>query len=178
MFWSKDLKDWQQRLAIQQESEHLFNSSVCAGRDGFVMAYETNDPKYPAFTIKFAESKDLMTWTKVPAAIFGTDRYTACPCIRYTDGYYYMIYIEHRTPRWFFESFIARSRDLAAWELGNANPVLTPNLDDEGINASDVDILEWEEDLPLLQRRRSNDVGQSEARDDEAASKLFESYFP
>ncbi len=180
MFWSKDLKDWQQRLAIQQESEHLFNSSVCAGRDGFVMAYETNDPKYPAFTIKFAESKDLMTWTKVPAAIFGTDRYTACPCIRYTDGYYYMIYIEHRTPRWFFESFIARSRDLAAWELGNANPVLTPNYDDEGINASDVDILEWEGKTFLYYNVGDQMTWGKVKRAvyDGPASRLFESYFP
>lgn len=144
MFWSKDLKEWRQRVVIEQEAEHLFNSSVCAGPDGFVMAYESNDRAYPAFTIKFATSKDFMTWTKVPDAVFGTDRYTACPCIRYADGYFYMIYLEHRTPRWFFESFIARSRDLAAWEVGDANPVLTPDREDEGINASDVDILEWE----------------------------------
>lgn len=144
MFWSKDLKEWQQKVVIQQENEHLFNSSVCAGPDGFVMAYESNDSKYTPFSVKFATSKDLMTWTKVPNSVFGEDRYTACPCIRYANGYYYMIYLEHRTPRWTFESYIARSEDLVNWQLGDANPVLTANLDDEGVNASDVDILEWD----------------------------------
>lgn len=144
MFWSNDLKTWKERVVVRQDNEHLFNSSVCAGPDGFVMAYETNDPKYPAFTIKFARSKDLMTWTKIPGAVFGADRYTACPCIRYVDGFYYMVYLEHRRPRWFFESYVARSKDLSAWEVGAGNPVLTPDLGDEGVNASDVDILEWD----------------------------------
>lgn len=142
VFWSRDLKEWQQQTAIEQESEHLFNSSVAAHPGGYVMAYETNDPKYPAFTIKFATSGDLKTWTKVDGAIFGTDRYTACPWLHYTDGYYYMIYLEHRRPLWRFESYLARSKDLVTWELAPSNPVLKPALDDEGINTSDVDVLE------------------------------------
>jgi hypothetical protein len=142
VFWSADLKQWEQRKVIEQEKEHLFNSTVCAAPGGFVMAYETNDPKYPAFSIKFARSKDLKTWAKVPDVVFGADRYTACPCLRYSDGYFYIIYTEHRTPRWFFESYVARSKDLAAWRLSPMNPVITPTGDDEGINTSDVDLIE------------------------------------
>lgn len=144
MFKSTDLKNWEQKpVIVQDEKEHLFNSSVCAGSEGFVMAYETNDPAYPAFTIKFARSADLENWEKVPGAVFGTDRYTACPCIRYAGGYYYLLYLEHRTPRWFFETFIARSCDLQHWELSKANPVLTPSEIDDGINASDPDLIEY-----------------------------------
>jgi len=141
-FKSKDLRSWQQKLVVKQEREHLFNSSVCAAPNGFVMAYESDDPRWPAFTIKFATSTSLEDWAKVPDALFGTNRYTACPCLRFANGYYYLLYLEHRTPRWFFETCLARSKDLKSWELSPTNPILTPGLDD-GINASDPDILEF-----------------------------------
>ena len=145
VFHSPDLKRWEQKIVIKQDpAEHLFNSSVCRGPDGYVMAYETDDPAYPAFTVKFARSPDLLSWERLPGAVFGTDRYTACPCIRYAGGQYYMLYLEHRSPRWFFETYVARSPDLHSWELSPANPVLTPQGDDEGINASDPDVVEWE----------------------------------
>ena len=140
-FWSKDLKTWEDAPAIRrQKGEGLFNSSVCQGPDGFVMAYESNDRAYPAFTAKFARSDDLKTWTPVPGALLGTDRYAACPCIRFANGFYYVLYLEHRTPRWFFETYIARSADLKAWELSAENPVLSPQGLGEGINASDPDL--------------------------------------
>ena len=144
VFRSSDLKSWESSRVIEQEpTEHLFNSTVCKGADGFVMAYETNDPKWPAFSVKFAKSDDLIHWTKVPNAIFGKKRYTACPCIRYANGWYYMMYTEHRTPRWFFEVYIARSKDLNTWELSAANPVLTADEIDDGIDASDPDIADF-----------------------------------
>jgi len=141
---SADLKHWDKKVVITQDKEHLFNTSVCAGPDGFVMAYESNDPTYPAFTVKFAASKDLEHWTKLPDAVFGTNRYAACPCIRYADGWYYMMYLEHRVPRWYFQTYIARSKDLKTWWLSAANPVLSPSDLDEGINASDPDIIEFD----------------------------------
>ncbi len=143
LFKSADLKTWDKQVVLVQEKEHLFNSSVCADEQGFVMAYESDDPAYPAFTIKFARSDDLFHWTKEPEALFGKDRYTACPCIRFANGYYYMMYLEHRRPRWFFETYLARSRDLKEWTLSPRNPVLTPGKD-EGINASDPDIAEFQ----------------------------------
>jgi hypothetical protein len=145
LFKSSDLKSWEKKIVVKQDPhEHLFNSSVCEGPDGFVMAYETDDPSYPPFSIKFARSKDLESWTRVPDVVFGTDRYTACPCIRYASGYYYLMYLEHRTPRWFFETFMARSKDLKTWQLSPLNPMLTPDGIDDGINASDLDVIEHE----------------------------------
>ncbi|MCU0959466.1 MAG: hypothetical protein MUF48_05115 [Pirellulaceae bacterium] len=144
MFKSTDLEHWESRVVVSQENEHLFNSSACAGRDGFVMAYESNDPAYPAFTTKFASSPDLEHWTKLPDATFGTNRYTACPCIRYVNDYYYVLYLEHRTPRHYFETYLTRSRDLRHWELSAANPVLAPTALDDGINASDPDLVEFD----------------------------------
>ncbi len=144
LFKSTDLKNWQSKIVIQQGNEHLFNSSVCEGPDGFVMAYESNDRTYPPFTTKFAVSKDLEDWTKMPEAIFGTDRYTACPCIRYVNGYYYVLYLERRFPRHYFETYITRSKNLKTWERSSANPILTPNAIDDGINASDPDLVEFQ----------------------------------
>jgi beta-xylosidase len=106
------------------------------------MAYETNHPAWPAFTVKFARSKDLVNWTVDGEALLGTDRYAACPCIRYANGYYYVLYLEQRKPRWFFEVYAARSRDLRKWESSGTNPVLTPDGQTDGINASDADLCE------------------------------------
>ena len=143
LFRSSDLKNWTKKVVIEQEgAEHLFNTSVCEKPGGFVMAYESDDPAYTPFTIKYAVSDDLENWTKVPGAVFGRDRYAACPCIRYAGGYYYQLYLEHRTPRWFFETHIARSKDLKHWEQSSMNPVLTPEGLDEGNNASDPEIVE------------------------------------
>ncbi len=145
LFQSSDLKNWKEHVVIRQEAdEHLFNSSVCAGPGGYIMAYESNDPDYPAFTVKFARSDNLEDWKKMPEALFGSNRYAACPVIRYVDGYYYLLYLEHRKPRHYFETYIARSADLKNWELSAANPVLRPEGLDEGINASDPDIIAWQ----------------------------------
>jgi hypothetical protein len=54
-----------------------------------------------------------------------------------------MLYLERRTPRWFFETYIARSKDLRTWELGRGNPVLSPEGLDEGINASDPEVIRF-----------------------------------
>jgi hypothetical protein len=142
MFESDNLRSWHAKVVVWQEAEHLYNSSVCQTDTGFVMAYESDDPKFTPFTIKFATSMDLDRWTKVPGVVFGGDRYAACPCLRYVNGYYYLLYLEHRTPRWFFETYLARSRDLRTWEVSAANPILSPGPAD-GINSSDPDILEF-----------------------------------
>ena len=35
------------QIIIEQEKEHLFNSTLCKGPDGYVLAYESNTPDYP-----------------------------------------------------------------------------------------------------------------------------------
>lgn len=143
LFRSADLTTWESHVVIRQENENLFNSSVCAGPEGFVMAYESNDGSYPPFTIKFATSRDLRTWTRVREAVVGSNRYAACPCLRFADGWYYLMYLEHRAPRHVFETYISRSRDLRTWYWSAANPVLAAEGLDEGINASDPEIVEF-----------------------------------
>jgi hypothetical protein len=113
------------------------------------MAYESNLPVQ--FCFKFARSGNLSSWRKVPGLIFtgANNEYSACPVIRYFAPYYYVIYLHAAIPGhrgWV--SFLARSSDLAAWELSPFNPILEAS-EGEGINNSDVDILEYENNTYL-----------------------------
>jgi alpha-L-fucosidase len=143
-FQTRDLAHWSQpRVVIKERpDEQLFNQSVCRAGDRFVMAYESNDPRWPAFTIKFAESPDLVHWRTLPDRIFGQDRYTACPWLTYLDGHFYLLYLEHIEPRWWFDTHLVRSKDLATWEPSPRNPILAPSPG-EDCNTSDPDATEF-----------------------------------
>ena len=161
---STDLENWSapELVVKQEEGEQCYNQSVCHDGRRFVMAYETNS--FVPFTMKFAVSDDLSTWQKLDGAIFGKDRYAACPAIRHSNGYYYMLYLEQFDSPRSFETYIARSKDLMEWETSPHNPVLIPDrLRDihpdspylrrnsfpdcveisKECNASDPDLIEW-----------------------------------
>lgn len=141
-FSSKDLKCWDRRDVLNAgPGELLFNQSVCKTDQGFVMAFEVQDEDTVPFTIYFAQSTDLHNWERIPDAVYGADRYAACPAIRYVDGWYYLFYLEQSAPRWWFEMCVARSKDLVSWQQSAKNPVLTPE-DCELCNASDIDLVE------------------------------------
>lgn len=141
---TSDLKTWKtEKVIVPEENEHLFNSSVCRDDKGYVMAYESDKPVQ--FCFKFARSTDLSKWEKIPDLVFTGEKheYSACPLIRYFKPYYYVIYlhapIEGRNG-WI--SYLARSKDLADWELSPFIPILEAEAG-EGKNNSDVDILEY-----------------------------------
>ncbi|WP_349315814.1 hypothetical protein [Chitinophaga sp. MM2321] len=142
-FVTTDLKTWtQEKVILPEGDEHLFNTSVCKDEEGYLMAYESDKPV--AFCFKFARSKDLAKWEKIPGIVFTGEKreYSACPVIRYLKPYYYVIYLhagkgEHQE----WTSFMARSKDLSNWELSPFNPVLEASAG-EGKNNSDVDLIE------------------------------------
>jgi hypothetical protein len=93
--------------------------------------------------------------------VYSKEKYTACPALRYLDGYFYMLYLETR-PGPTDETFIVRSKDLKRWESSRLNPVMAfsdedkrianPKLTAEqkkainkakNINNSDVDLCEF-----------------------------------
>ena len=141
---STDLKNWKtEKVILPEGAEHLFNSSVCRDEKGFLMAYESDKPVQ--FCFKFARSVDLSNWKKLENLIFTgvNHEYSACPVIRYIKPWYYVIYLHAATEGhkgWI--SYLARSADLAEWELSPYNPILEAESG-EGINNSDVDILEY-----------------------------------
>lgn len=144
VFWSDDLRTWNQQVAVPHAPEEtILNTSVCPSPDGYVMACEITHPAYVPFTITFARSANLLDWSRVPDAVFAPDRYAACPCLRYSNGFYQMLYLEHRPDPRRFETYLARSSDLKQWDLSPRNPILAAD-GDEGCNNSDPDLVEYD----------------------------------
>ena len=131
-FVSSDLKHWTSSVAlIFPDDICLYNTSVCKGDGRYIMAIEIGG-KNPAvgrpFTCVFAESDDLIHWSMLDMMeySYSRERYTACPCIRYVEGFYYMIYLEGAPcHRWI--PYIVRSRNLKEFELGITNPIMWPD---------------------------------------------------
>ena len=173
VFWSQDLERWASQPALPLPGWEAFNTSVCRGAGRYVMAIELGGPPEVVgtrFTMRFAESDDLLDWRLLPAeCVFAKERYTACPALRYIGGDFYMIYLEairgaagaggHGTT---YESHIVRSQDLVHWQSSPLNPVLRCSPEDKLIgnprltaeqrgriagavnrNNSDVDLCEY-----------------------------------
>lgn len=193
-FWSTDLKTWKQEKVISRDGdEHLFNTSVCRDDQGYVMAYESNKPVQWSF--RFARSKDMSKWEKVQGIEFAdVEGQSACanPTIRYFKPYYYVVYGVHRDrvpkikyeyllPTTKYVTFIARSKDLAMWELSpTRNPMLDP-VPGEGINNTDADLFEFEGNTYLYYATGEQTVEWGTIRVAMYAGpmkQMFEAYFP
>ena len=173
-FCSKDLESWSQKCALEIPGWGFLNNSVCKGDKKFVMAIEVGKPPEVVgvhYAMRFAQSDDLFNWKLLgEEAVYSKDRYTACPALRFFDGFYYMIYLEgfnlHAWPdvtKYRLEPYIVRSKDLIQWESSPFNPVLEISDDDRiidnanfteeqkkriatavNVNNSDVDLCEFE----------------------------------
>ena len=144
-FVTKDLKSWKtEKVLLPDGDGFLFNNSVCRDDQGFLMACESNKPVQWCF--KFARSSDLSKWKKIPGLVFtGVNHEMAgCPVIRFIKPWYYVIFghdlinVPNR-----YTSDMARSKNLIDWELTPFNPILQAGVG-EGINNTDVDIIEYE----------------------------------
>jgi hypothetical protein len=136
VFRSRDLEHWEQRPALRLPGWGLFNTSVCKAGDRYVMAIEVGKPPQVVgvpFTMRFAESKNLLDWKLLPeACVYTKERYSACPALRYLDGWFYMLYLEAR-PGASYETHLVRSRDLISWETSPLNPILKASPEDKQI---------------------------------------------
>jgi hypothetical protein len=164
VFRSTDMRTWTESTALYLPGWRIYNTSVCKGPDGYVMAFEIGEPPEETgvgFTMRFARSHNLLDWVLTPSeCVFSKDRYTACPALRWVDGWYYMIYLEDKHGT--YEPHIVRSRDLARWEDSPRNPIMTMSAEDKriatprltaeeraliagatDINNSDVDLCEY-----------------------------------
>ena len=152
-FVSDDLEHWECHEILRfPDDVKLYNTSVCKGDGKYVMAIEIggkNEAVGRPFTCVFAVSSDLIHWTMLDMMeySYSRDRYTACPCIRFVDGFYYMIYLEAAPcHRWI--PYIVRTKDLKTFELGITNPVMWPDDQDkrvihpERFSAAELDCLE------------------------------------
>lgn len=176
---TEDLKTWTKSLVLEfPDIFRLFNTSVCKGDGKYMMAVEaawaglrtgkeknTGNPYIGVhFTEFFAESTDLEHWTLYPFEDgYTPERYNACPCLRYCNGYYYMICLEE-LPLTRYAPYMYRTKDFKEWEMGMCNPIFIASEEDRhtkpgyyidpeveeknahstNINNSDVDICEFE----------------------------------
>ena len=102
-FRSTDLANWKSSTALDLARHEIFNTSICKVDDQgagnrYVLMFEIGAPPEEtgvAFTARFAESADLVTWSLTPAeCVYARDRYTAPHCLRYLEGYFYNFYLE------------------------------------------------------------------------------------
>ena len=173
---SADLDRWTRTTVLElPDMFELFNTSVCKGDGEYMMAMEcawkghshgegrnlAGNPYIGVpFTEFFARSEDLAHWMPLPfTSSYTTQRYCACPALRYAEGYYYMICLEE-LPCVRYAPYIYRTKDFETWEIGLYNPILTPSEEDrrlkpgmrfppetEARNASHVDINNSDVDL-------------------------------
>src|ERR1043166_880567 len=124
MFVSRDLMNWTERSVINDPRYGIFNTSLCRASNDYVLAFEIDKPREEAgvpFTIRFARAKDLSTWEVTPPECnFTKERYSAAPCLRWHDGYFYLFYLEAYQG---YETRVVRSRDLIQWQASPLNPV-------------------------------------------------------
>jgi pimeloyl-ACP methyl ester carboxylesterase len=164
MFSSRDLKSWETWPVLDDKKYGIFNTSIAKAGLEFVLAFEIDKPQAEAgtpFTIRFAKSRDLRAWTVTPVECnFTKDRYSAAPCLRWADGWFYLFYLEAFQG---YETRVVRSRDLVKWQASPLNPVLRASPGDKQIanaklnpdqrskistaknlNNSDLDFCEWQ----------------------------------
>jgi hypothetical protein len=163
LFVSRDLKTWGRRTVIDDRRYGIFNTSLWKAGDEYVLAFEIDRPPGEAgvpFTIRFAKSRDLRAWTVTPPECnFTKERYSAAPCLRWSEGWFYLFYLEAHDG---YETRLVRSRDLVHWMPSPLNPVLRASTEDQqianpklpaaqrekialakNINNSDLDFCEW-----------------------------------
>jgi parallel beta-helix repeat protein len=156
MVSSDDLIHWTKPVVVlkAEAQEKFFNVSVCRDAEQFVLLVESNDPAWPAFTFKYFTSDDLLHWKRVPGAEYGRDKYVGGPALYYEGAHYYTLYLQS-LGKGFYETRVARSKDLIQWEdAPSERPVVTFNpknkvhpLRPEEIretNASDLELCYWQ----------------------------------
>ncbi len=158
---STDLEHWSapETVIRAEGGEHLFNVAVCRGPERFVLLYETDDRRWPAFTFKYCESRDLVHWQAVPDALYAREKYVGGPALYYEGGWYYTLYLQdlngYSGGTW--ETRVTRSLDLVHWEDAPVDrPFLAPDrsrtftyehfgkkVEVHEINASDAELCYW-----------------------------------
>lgn len=159
MMTSGNLTTWSQPVTILEANEHesLFNNAIVYDGEKYILLYETDDPELgPKFTFRFAISHDLLHWEKLPTEFsYGRAKYVGGPGLYWEGGCYYLLYLAETFGKYgFWDTRIARSKDLKNWEdapQGRSflypdtshitNPALAPDVHE--VNASDVELIEF-----------------------------------
>lgn len=141
VFSSSDLIGWASETALATPGWGLYNNGVCKAGNRYVMAIEVGEPPEVAgsrFTMRFAESQDLLNWKILPEdCVHVKERYSACPDLHFIDGFFYMIYLE-AYPGPNYNPHIVRSKDLIDWIPSPYNPIMHFSEEDKKIGNPDL----------------------------------------
>ncbi|MFP4499676.1 MAG: hypothetical protein ACLFTT_01630 [Candidatus Hydrogenedentota bacterium] len=141
VFTSTDLEQWARQTALHLPGWGIYNNSVCKTPGGYTMAFEVGEPGDivgKRFTMFFAHSNNRLDWVLGALdKVFTKEKYSACPALRYYDGWYYMVYLE-RLEQWYFAPYVVRSRDLVTWQESPLNPIFEPGPADKRIANPDL----------------------------------------
>jgi len=163
MISTADLVNWTAAATVYtaRAGESVYNNSVTATPTGYVMAYEVCESGQICFNDRFLQSSNLTTWTSI-VGDYETGYYTACPTIRYSNGYYYLLYLSKyylgNTSVYYYATNISRSTDLSNWTFSTTT-VLSP-LDGGDIaflNNSDIDLVEYNNQVRMIYLDMSQD---------------------
>ncbi len=143
LFESRDLLHWKNRVLLSNPGWRYYNTSLTKGPDGYVLCMEADEPaEYVGvpFTAFFAVSSDMVTWDHMSLESgFPKNRYLGGPCLRYSNGYYYLIAVTE-LPCARYTNYIYRTRDFDLWEVGFYNPILMPDEEDRKISPYAFDL--------------------------------------
>lgn len=142
---SADLFNWTPAVVVYQAPPNvgLGNSSVTATPDGFVMAYDFDQPGLVGYSYRFLFSTDLVNWAPI-GGTFRPDYYTSCPSIRWLDGQYYLFFLDKAKREDYTAYFtrLARTSDLDVFEVQTAPYAVVSPAEDEGVATTDLDLVE------------------------------------
>lgn len=160
---STDLVHWSKpRVILSGEGWAGYNTSVCKAEGRYVMVFELGRPRElvgTAFTMFFAESKDLKEWQVIPGAVYGKDFYTGAPMLRHFGGWFYFFYLEVQEDG--YRQRVARSRDLKDWTL-SPETVLSFDVNDKKIHPKAVLSVTQREKVAMAKNRNASDLDMCE----------------
>lgn len=143
-FESTDLVSWSRRRLLTNPGWRYFNTSLTKGRDGYVLLLESAAPKYATrnFTMFFATSKDLKSWSFMPYDVcFPKRRYAGGPFIRHHNGFYYVSLVTE-LPNERYVTYLYRTADFRRWECGRYNPLVAYSQEDRQVSPTASEISE------------------------------------
>ena len=137
LYESRDLASWTSRPLLSKPGAQFFNTSLVKGDNGYVLLLEFGPPP---FSYMFATSPDLKKWTFMnDDCIFGKDRYVGGPCMKYSDGWYYVFAVEE-LPALRYVTYLYRTKNFRDWQAGYYNPLFMPSQDDRLISPNAADL--------------------------------------
>ncbi|WP_319412885.1 hypothetical protein [uncultured Cohaesibacter sp.] len=110
------LKDgnWDNIQTVYENENKIFNVSITKDDEGYVILKEVSNIGVP-FTMVFGKISNIMDqWTFNDKTVYGVDKYTGGPSLLYSEGWYYLFYLERFADG--YATRIARSRDLMEFE--------------------------------------------------------------